>query len=308
MQQLSMGLSAELSVTPSMRYDGESAVLWIGAHECDLCIITYELPGMDGLETYARIRTRKPDLPVIILGETTDQHVAIAAFREGAIDFVAVQGNFVSVVCERIKRTFGEYIETTVTSPTALEDPTLGHIPRELLAPTFQNRLRSIGRQLDIYGYHTVTILDIEGGFLVRANRQRARKPQALEFPDRDFPRLVASAMEDDASKPEKPFHQSDLIPTGYEDVLRALGYRLDEVSASSIMITELEEQLVVSFKGNDERAALPGLITVNWMLSPSDIEFILNEAFYRRGQQPKPTISPAPEQGGIRGILRRLN
>jgi hypothetical protein len=242
------------------------------------------------------------------LGETTDQHVAIAAFREGAIDFVAVQGNFVSVVCERIKRTFGEHIETTVTSPTALEDPTLGHIPRELLAPTFQNRLRSIGRQLDIYGYHTVTILDIEGGFLVRANRQRARKPQALEFPDRDFPRLVASAMEDDASKPEKPFHQSDLIPTGYEDVLRALGYRLDEVSASSIMITELEEQLVVSFKGNDERAALPGLITVNWMLSPSDIEFILNEAFYRRGQQPKPTISPAPEQGGIRGILRRLN
>jgi hypothetical protein len=167
--------------------------------------------------------------------------------------------------------------------------------------------LRTIGRQLDIYGYHSVVIVEAEGGFLVRAKRNRARQPQALEFPDRDFPRLVASAIHEEAAE-EKRIHQSELTPTGYEDLLRALGYRLDELTAEAIVITELEDSLVVAGRGQNRTHAIPGVHPFSWHMEQPDIELMLNEAFRRRGKH-RPKISrPNAQPGGLRGLLRRLN
>ncbi len=301
-------LSFKTTANIAHRQDGESGVLWAGANECQLCIISYELSGIDGLETLARIRNRKPNLPAIMFSESTDQHVAIAAFREGVRDFVPARGNFGEIIAEIASKTIGEIVDSPDASQQVLNDPTLAHIPRERLAPTYQNRLRSIGRQLDIYGFHTITILEIEGGFIVRANRQRGRAPQALEFPDRDFPRLVASAIDSDADGEDRAFHQSNLTPTGYEDLLRALGYRLDAIVANSVVISELNEMFVVSGRGNDETSAVPGLMPFNWFYYASDVEFMLNEAFKRRGKGESKAPGPAKEPSGIRGIFKRLN
>jgi DNA-binding response OmpR family regulator len=35
--------------SPISRDDGESAIMWVGLNDCSLCIISYELPTLDGL-------------------------------------------------------------------------------------------------------------------------------------------------------------------------------------------------------------------------------------------------------------------
>ena len=305
---ISDALSLATSANTVQRQDGESGVLWAGANECQLCIISWELPGINGLETLARIRNRRPGIPAIMISESERQDVVIAAFREGVLDFVPTRGDFARIITQGAQQTISDAADNPPVSSRALDDPTLAHIPRERLAPSYQNRLRTIGRQLDIYGYHSITVLEIEGGFIVRANRQRARQPQALEFPDRDFPRLVASAIDSENDGEDRAFHQSALTPTGYEDLLRALGYRLDSIIGNSVVISELDEMFVVSGRGNDEQGVVHGLVPFNWFLDTNDIEYMLNEAFKRRGSGAPKQPGPVKEESGLRAILKRLN
>ena len=49
-----------------------------------------------------------------------------------------------------------------------------------------------------------------------------------------------------------RPFHlghQEEPVGTGYENILRALGYELDQVEAYSLLIDELDEGLVVTYQ-----------------------------------------------------------
>jgi FixJ family two-component response regulator len=53
------------------------------------CLITdMALPGMSGLELLRRLRANHAALPVILLGEDADIGAAVAAMREGAVDFI----------------------------------------------------------------------------------------------------------------------------------------------------------------------------------------------------------------------------
>jgi DNA-binding NarL/FixJ family response regulator len=307
-QELRDAMANVMLPPPVHREDGESAVLWVGANACDLCIISHELPGIDGLEALVRMRSRQPGLQAIMLAESTDQNVAIAAFRTGVVDFIPARGDYARLVARHAQQIAGSGENSATSSTYAEDDPTLSHIPQERLAPTYQNRLRAIGRQLDMYGFHTVSIIEVEGGFLVRAQKQRARRPQTLEFLNRDFPRLVASAIHDDITGDDKPFHQSELTPTGYEDLLRAVGYKLDQMSAEAIVLTELKEMFLVAGRGNDEMSALPGVVPFNLFLKQEEIESMLNTAFNRRGKEQPKVTRPAAKQGGLRNILRRLN
>jgi CheY-like chemotaxis protein len=293
---------------PVHREDGESAVVWVGANECDLCVLSYALPGINGLETLARMRNRRPDLPAIIIAESPDPNVAIASFRFGVLDFIPISGAWAQNVAERAQELLGNPDLWTTSSPQGNDDPTLAHIPSERRAPTYQNRLRTIGHQLDAYDYHTVTIIEVDGGFLVRAQKARARRPQTLEFPDQDFPRLLASAIHEISSGGKRQIHRDTMTPTGYEDCLRALGQKLDEMSAEAIVITELEEKFVVAGRCNDMTSAVPGLSPFELFLSAQDIETMLNQAFLRRGKQEPRIRQPETGTGRLRSILRRLN
>jgi hypothetical protein len=64
-----------------------------------------------------------------------------------------------------------------------------------LYTPTHENRLRVIGRQLDLDGYSAINLSETVGGFIVRALRKDALTPVVLEFSDRDFPLLVREAI-----------------------------------------------------------------------------------------------------------------
>ena len=301
-------ISGQMLPAPIHREDGESAVLWAGANPCDLCIIAYELPGIDGLESLARIRNRSPDLPAIMYAESDDQYVAIAAFRSGVFDFVPATGSFTRIVAERAQALLEPDSQSQQSRAYVTEDPSLKGIPADRLKFTYQNRLRTIGRQLDIYRYHSVAIIEIKGGFIARATPRKSRRPEALEFPDRDFPRLVASAIDDNRDEAEKPTSSSDLLPTGYEDALRAIGFKLDEITAENIVITEFDDIIVVGGRGSDINNAVHGIVPFKYFLKQPDIEYMLNEAFRRRGTPQKEVKRKETDSGSLRNILRRLN
>lgn len=220
--QLRNALASTWLPQPLHQADGESAVLWAGAHSCDLCILSYELPGIDGLETLARMRTRQPSLPVIMIGETDEQHVPIAAFRSGVLDYFPVSGPYADAVAERAREHLEPGYVASDTMGETTTDPGLRDVTRQRLEPTYQNRLRTIGRQFDLYGYHSVCLTEVAGGFVIRAMERGKRRPQALEFSDRDLARMVISAVQSQDSEGEKPIYAGDLTPTGYEDMLRA--------------------------------------------------------------------------------------
>lgn len=70
--------------------DFDSAESYLAADQSSLgCLITdVTLPGMSGLELLKLLRSGRLSPPVILLGEEADVRAAVAAMREGAVDFI----------------------------------------------------------------------------------------------------------------------------------------------------------------------------------------------------------------------------
>lgn len=70
-------------------YDSAESYLASPAKNPSSCLITdIALPGMSGLELLKRLRGNRGAPPVILLGEDADVRAAVAAMREGAVDFI----------------------------------------------------------------------------------------------------------------------------------------------------------------------------------------------------------------------------
>lgn len=258
---------------------GESAILWVGAHDCDLCLLDYRLPGMNGVETLVGIRQRKPNLPVIMISDAESEQVAISAFRNGVFDYVPKKAGFQEVVAELVE----QVMRTKQAAATSDVQTILASVPEPLRLLTYQNRLRVIGRQLDQYGYRSINLVEVRGGFVARCLPPKSRVPEALEFSDRDYPQLMANTYA--TSTNAEPRYMQHLLPTGYEDFLRALGHRLDERGAEAITIAELDGLVVVGGHVRAEGYTDTVINPFHEMLRSDDIEFLLDEAFRRRAQ-----------------------
>lgn len=162
-------------------------------------------------------------------------------------------------------------------------------VPNQLRLPTYQNRLRIIGRQLDLGGYRSVNLLEIAGGFLVRVMRPGQRAPEALEFTHDDFPSLYSATI---GARGKGPRFGSrhPMLPTGYEDFMRALGYGLDERHAEAIAITELDSMIAVNGVAPVETYHETTMAPFQILLRPDDVVSLLDQAFRRRT-----TDVPAP-------------
>src|SRR5262252_7426223 len=66
---------AEFLATPKL--DGPGCIL-----------LDVSMPDMTGLEVQARLKKRRTALPIIFLTGTADIPIAVAAMREGAVDFI----------------------------------------------------------------------------------------------------------------------------------------------------------------------------------------------------------------------------
>ena len=163
--------------------------------------------------------------------------------------------------------------------------PASGEPPRALLLSTYQDRLRVIGRQLDLSGLGAVNLLEVPGGFLVRAMRPQARSPEALEFPHDEFPALISRAIaaRGEGERQQRPH---PLLPTGYEDFLRALGYRLDLQRAEAITVTELGGFVAVGGLSTVETYQQTTIGPFQVLLRSEDIMALLDEAFRRRAPE----------------------
>jgi len=257
---------------------GETAVSWLTSHECALALIQYKLPGMDGLQTMVRAHQYQPDLPVILMSPSRNEEVPISAFHSGAFDFIPTHGKFEQRAVAAVRRAFeslADGVPVALVMPGTEEDEIV-------LIPSYENRLRVIGRQLDVMRYRSVNILEVTGGFVVRAMPSLGRAPEAMEFTDRDFPVLVRDGI---MSRGEKGRVRASVpyLPTGYEDFLRALGHRLDEKGAEAVTIAELEGLIAVSMVTVVNTYESETLAPSQLLLGAEEISALLDRAYQRR-------------------------
>ena len=66
----------------------EAALQRIGLELPDLVLMDVRMPGMNGIEALAEMRTREPALPVILITAYADVRDAVEAMRRGAIDYL----------------------------------------------------------------------------------------------------------------------------------------------------------------------------------------------------------------------------
>lgn len=267
-----------------------AAIEWLEQHSCAVCLLDYDLPEAEGLRNLARIHQRHPDLSVIMLSSAASESVAIAAFRAGVRDYVPKQPGFATTVAQQVRHILridstGQLPQPIVVGP---------EVSDRLRLPTYQNRLRVIGRELDIGGFRAVSIWEVGGGFLVRGTSPNRRTPEALEFLDRDFPQLVAVTARGDGERRQRP---GALLPTGYEDVLRAIGRRLDDQISEAVAFSEYSQAIVVSGLTKVDAAEHVAPLPFEWVLEPGGIADMLDEAYRQRTE--RPVQQP--------GLLRRL-
>jgi DNA-binding NtrC family response regulator len=75
-------------LTVSTLTKGEDAVAKVDEQKFDLIILDLAMPGIDGLETLKRIKTKQPDAEVIILSGQGSIKTSIEAMKLGAEDFL----------------------------------------------------------------------------------------------------------------------------------------------------------------------------------------------------------------------------
>src|SRR5256884_2248345 len=67
---------------------GAAALDRLEARDYDAIVTDIKMPGMDGLELLAEIRTRRPDTPTLMITGHGEHDLVVEALRGGAYDFI----------------------------------------------------------------------------------------------------------------------------------------------------------------------------------------------------------------------------
>src|SRR5207237_3635263 len=67
---------------------GAVALNRLDARDYDAIVTDIKMPGMDGLELLAEIRTRRPDTPTLMITGHGEHDLVVEALRGGAYDFI----------------------------------------------------------------------------------------------------------------------------------------------------------------------------------------------------------------------------
>lgn len=90
-RNLALGLRANLEVEGyevTVAGSGEAALAEAARHPPDLVVLDLMLPGMDGYDVLAALRSRGSDAPVLVLSARAEEIDKVRGFRAGADDYV----------------------------------------------------------------------------------------------------------------------------------------------------------------------------------------------------------------------------
>jgi DNA-binding response OmpR family regulator len=105
---------------------GESALVSVGP-ETDLVLLDLGLPDLDGLEVCRRLRSRLPDLPVLMLTARAEEVDAVVGLDAGADDYVTKPFRLAELMA-RIRAALRRVpVATTVTT---VQDVRIDHAAR----------------------------------------------------------------------------------------------------------------------------------------------------------------------------------
>ena len=154
----------------------------------------------------------------------------------------------------------------------------------DLAAPNYQNRLRVIGRALDEHGLEQAVIVDSGDALILRAYTPSSGEHITETFSNESLMQTLRIAVYSRSDAGTGPF-RSPLRPTGYEDFLRALGYRLDERHAAAVVIVECPQYFHVSAQERIGDAARTPLVPFAELYEYPRINSLVNEAVARRSE-----------------------
>jgi hypothetical protein len=147
--------------------------------------------------------------------------------------------------------------------------------------------LRAVGAFLDEEPSCRITVAEVPDGFIVRMQRTVHKlEPQIHHFKRDTLNEQIDQLMRQRKDLGTRPHHQGvwSYFPNGHQDFLRALGYELDDSHAHGVLIDELEDGIIVTYRYPESDGSTWRKRLV--VLGVKDIEEILNTAFERRKSQ----------------------
>ena len=81
--ELLLGMRADIEVVASVG-DGSEAVAAVERHRPQVVLMDYRLPGMDGVQATAAVRSAHPDVAVVCLTASANQREIEALYEAGA--------------------------------------------------------------------------------------------------------------------------------------------------------------------------------------------------------------------------------
>ena len=115
------GLRTLLSTRPDIEVvgeagDGEEAVALVEKLDPDVVLMDLRMPKLDGIQATARIRDRRPQIPVLVLTTFDDDANLFGALRAGAAGYLLKDVSSETLVAAIQAATKGEsFLQSTVT-------------------------------------------------------------------------------------------------------------------------------------------------------------------------------------------------
>lgn len=77
---------------------GEKALEEMKRYSCDIAIIDYRMPKMNGIEVLEEMQKKGLNIPVIIITGVGDEQIAAKAIKKGAYDYITKTGDYFSTL------------------------------------------------------------------------------------------------------------------------------------------------------------------------------------------------------------------
>ncbi len=138
--------------------DGLEAVEIVKNESPDLAILDIRMPGIDGVETFRKIRELKPSMPAIFMTAYSSSERAVAATAAGAL-CVLMKPLEPAVMLQVVERAV--------------------HVAPVLVVDDNEEFLRSLARSLDSAGVQTVTVSS-----LAMASAELRKRPDRVVIAD----------------------------------------------------------------------------------------------------------------------------